>query len=73
VRTTHRTGVEMEALTACAADALTVYDMCKALDRAMVVKEIRLLEKTGGVHGDFRSDGGWPAATPSKLSPSDPG
>ncbi|MBX5437348.1 MAG: cyclic pyranopterin monophosphate synthase MoaC [Alicyclobacillaceae bacterium] len=56
VRTTYRTGVEMEALTACAAAALTVYDMCKALDRGMVVREIRLLEKTRGVHADFRHD-----------------
>jgi len=43
-----RTGVEMEALTAAAAAALTVYDMCKAVDRSMVIGDIRLVEKTGG-------------------------
>ena len=48
-----RTGVEMEALTAVSAAALTVYDMCKAVQRDMVISDIRLLEKTGGVHGDF--------------------
>ncbi len=49
-----RTGVEMEALTAAAAAALTVYDMCKAVQRDMVITDVRLLEKTGGVHGDYR-------------------
>ena len=48
-----RTGVEMEALTAVSAAALTVYDMCKAVQKDMVIGDIRLLEKTGGVHGDF--------------------
>lgn len=48
-----RTGVEMEALTAVSAAALTVYDMCKAVQRDIVISDIRLLEKTGGVHGDF--------------------
>ena len=48
-----RTGVEMEALTAVSAAALTVYDMCKAVQKEMVITDIRLLEKTGGVHGDF--------------------
>lgn len=48
-----RTGVEMEALTAISAAALTVYDMCKAVQRDMVIADIRLLEKTGGVHGDY--------------------
>ena len=48
-----RTGVEMEALTAVSAAALTVYDMCKAVQKDMVITDIRLLEKTGGVHGDF--------------------
>ena len=47
------TGVEMEALTAVSAAALTVYDMCKALQKDMVVSEIRLLEKTGGKSGDY--------------------
>ena len=48
-----RTGVEMEALTAAATAALTVYDMCKAVQKDMVISDICLLEKTGGVHGDF--------------------
>ena len=48
-----RTGVEMEALTAAAAAALTVYDMCKAVQKDMVISDLRLLNKTGGVHGDF--------------------
>ncbi len=52
-RATARTGVEMEALTAVAAAALTVYDMCKAVDRAMTVEWIRLEEKSGGKSGRF--------------------
>ena len=48
-----RTGVEMEALTAAAVAALTVYDMCKALQKDMVISDIRLLKKTGGKSGDF--------------------
>ena len=48
-----RTGVEMEALSAVSAAALTVYDMCKAVQKDMVITDIRLLRKTGGVHGDF--------------------
>lgn len=48
-----RTGVEMEALTAAATAALTVYDMCKAVQRDMVITDVRLLSKTGGVHGAF--------------------
>lgn len=48
-----RTGVEMEALTAVSVAALTVYDMCKAVQRDMVISDIRLLSKSGGVHGDF--------------------
>ncbi len=53
-----RTGVEMEALCAVSAAALTVYDMCKAVQKDMVIADIRLLHKTGGVHGDFlREDG----------------
>ena len=47
------TGVEMEALTAVSTAALTVYDMCKAVQKDMVISDICLLEKTGGVHGDF--------------------
>lgn len=52
-----RTGVEMEALTAASAAALTVYDMCKAVQRDMVITDIRLLQKTGGVHGDYEREG----------------
>ena len=48
-----RTGVEMEALTAVSTAALTVYDMCKAVQKDMVITDIRLLNKTGGVHGDY--------------------
>ena len=48
-----RTGVEMEALTAVSAAALTVYDMCKAVQKDMIVTDIRLLSKTGGVHGEY--------------------
>lgn len=54
VRVFGRTGVEMEALTAASVAALTVYDMCKAVDRAMSVERIRLEEKSGGRSGDFR-------------------
>ena len=53
VRCTGQTGVEMEALTAASAAALTVYDMCKALQKDMEITGIRLLEKTGGKSGDF--------------------
>ncbi len=48
-----RTGVEMEALTAVSTAALTVYDMCKAVQKDMVISDIRLVSKTGGVHGDY--------------------
>lgn len=51
-----RTGVEMEALTAVSAAALTVYDMCKAVQKDIVISDIRLLNKTGGVHGDFQRE-----------------
>jgi cyclic pyranopterin phosphate synthase len=53
VTTTGRTGVEMEALTAVAAAGLTIYDMCKAVDRAMTITDIRLTKKTGGKSGTF--------------------
>ena len=53
VKCTGRTGVEMEALTACSAAALTVYDMCKSVQRDMVISDIKLLSKTGGIHGDY--------------------
>lgn len=52
-KTTGQTGVEMEALTAVSVAALTVYDMLKAVDRAMVIGDIKLIEKTGGKSGDF--------------------
>lgn len=52
-----RTGVEMEALTAASTAALTVYDMCKAVQRDMVITDIRLLQKSGGVHGDYEREG----------------
>ena len=54
VRITGRTGVEMEALTAVSAAALTMYDMCKAADKEMIISEIMLLEKRGGRSGLFR-------------------
>lgn len=53
VKTTGKTGAEMEALTAVSAAALTIYDMAKAVDRAMRISDIRLLEKRGGVRGDY--------------------
>lgn len=56
VRTRGQTGVEMEALTAVSVALLTVYDMAKALDKAMVIGPVRLLEKTGGKSGDWRAD-----------------
>ncbi|MCL4500260.1 MAG: cyclic pyranopterin monophosphate synthase MoaC [Deltaproteobacteria bacterium] len=49
-----RTGVEMEALTAAAVAALTLYDMCKAVDRGLVIKDLLLLEKSGGASGEYR-------------------
>ena len=55
--TTGQTGVEMEALTAAAVTALTVYDMTKALDKAIEIQDLYLLEKTGGKSGDFRRKG----------------
>ncbi len=54
VTTKGRTGVEMEALTAVAVAGLTIYDMCKAVDRAMTVTDIRLMKKTGGKSGTFK-------------------
>lgn len=56
-RTVGKTGVEMEALTAVSVTALTIYDMAKAVDRAMWIGDIRLLEKRGGVHGDYVAEG----------------
>jgi cyclic pyranopterin phosphate synthase len=56
VETVDRTGVEMEALTACAVAALTVYDMCKSSDRTMSIGELCLWEKTGGRSGSWRRE-----------------
>lgn len=53
-----RTGVEMEALTAASVAALTVYDMCKAVDKSITITDICLLEKTGGKSGAYRREGG---------------
>jgi cyclic pyranopterin phosphate synthase len=53
VRTTGKTGVEMEALTAVSVAGLTIYDMCKAVDRAMQLDAVRLVRKSGGKSGDF--------------------
>ena len=56
VRTTGQTGVEMEALTAASVTALTVYDMCKSVDRGMRIEAIRLIHKAGGKSGEFVQD-----------------
>ncbi|WP_078592656.1 cyclic pyranopterin monophosphate synthase MoaC [Evansella clarkii] len=56
VKTKGSTGVEMEALTAASATALTIYDMCKAVDKGMVIGETYLTEKTGGKSGDYKRD-----------------
>ena len=76
VETIDRTGVEMEALTACAVAALTIYDMCKSSDRSMVIGELALWEKTGGKSGHWRrAEGGLggplrntPASSPAASS-----
>jgi len=64
VRTTGKTGAEMEALTAVSAAALTIYDMCKAVDRAMSIEHVRLLRKSGGKSGVFER----PEETPPPAS-----
>jgi cyclic pyranopterin phosphate synthase len=51
-----KTGVEMEALTAVTAAALTIYDMAKAVDRAMRISDVRLIEKRGGIHSDYKAE-----------------
>ena len=66
-RTEDRTGVEMEALTGVVMAAVTIYDMCKAVDRGMVIGDVRLLEKTGGKEDYLR-----PAASPSAAAPAAP-
>jgi cyclic pyranopterin phosphate synthase len=53
VRTEARTGVEMEALVAASVAALTIYDMCKAVDKGMIIQDLVLVEKSGGVSGDY--------------------
>ncbi|GAF25368.1 cyclic pyranopterin monophosphate synthase MoaC [Neomoorella thermoacetica] len=62
VKTVSQTGVEMEALTAVSVAALTIYDMCKAVERGMVIDNIRLIEKTGGRSGHFLREGEQPWA-----------
>ncbi|MFN3158282.1 MAG: cyclic pyranopterin monophosphate synthase MoaC [Rubinisphaera brasiliensis] len=56
VKVTARTGVEMESLTAVSVAALTIYDMCKAIDRGMEIHSVRLVQKAGGQSGDYRRD-----------------
>lgn len=56
VKTTGKTGVEMEALTAVSCAALTVYDMCKAVEKGMTIDSTRLIRKTGGKSGDYHSE-----------------
>lgn len=68
VATRGRTGVEMEALCAVQIALLTIYDMCKAVDRGMVIEGVRLLEKQGGRSGHWRAG---PAARPSPNGPND--
>lgn len=55
-RTRHQTGVEMEAMTACSVAALTIYDMCKAADKGIVIEQIRLIYKSGGKSGEWHND-----------------
>ncbi|MCR3921791.1 MAG: cyclic pyranopterin monophosphate synthase MoaC [Firmicutes bacterium] len=58
VSTTGKTGVEMEALTAVSVTALTIYDMCKAIDKEMIIADVMLLEKSGGKSGHFKRNDG---------------
>ena len=72
VETVDRTGVEMEALTACSLAALTIYDMCKSSDRSMTIGELCLWEKVGGRSGHWRREEQAVAGTPSSFRlPSD--
>jgi cyclic pyranopterin phosphate synthase len=66
VETVDRTGVEMEALTACSVAALTIYDMCKSVDRGMTIGELALWEKTGGRSGVYRRAGAPDGPTPCR-------
>jgi cyclic pyranopterin monophosphate synthase len=72
VETVDRTGVEMEALTACAVAGLTIYDMCKSTDRSMVIGELALWEKIGGKSGVWRRADG-PLGGPLVNTPNDGG
>jgi len=69
VETVDRTGVEMEALTACSVAALTIYDMCKSSDRSMTIGDITLWEKTGGRSGPYRRDPELSIENPSEAGP----
>jgi cyclic pyranopterin phosphate synthase len=69
VETLGRTGVEMEALTAVQVGLLTVYDMCKAVDRGMVMTDIRVLEKRGGASGHWHAEGDPTAEGQAPVSP----
>ena len=62
VQVTAKTGVEMEAMTAVSVAALTIYDMCKAIDRQIYIDQVRLEEKSGGRSGHFRREGQPPNA-----------
>ena len=68
VETVDRTGVEMEALTACATAALTIYDMCKSADRSMSIGELALWEKTGGRSGVYRRTAALPGSGLPQLA-----
>ncbi len=65
VETIDRTGVEMEAMTACSVAGLTIYDMCKSIDRSMTIGELALWEKTGGKSGTWKRPGSEEASTAS--------
>lgn len=69
VDTVDRTGVEMEALHACAVAALTIYDMCKSADKAMVIGELALWEKTGGRSGTYRRPANIASAVTNVVEP----
>ena len=67
VDTVDRTGVEMEAMTACSVSALTIYDMCKSVDRSMMIGELTLWEKTGGRSGTYRRSGQAPISALDQI------
>lgn len=72
VSTQGRTGVEMEAMTAVTIAGLTIYDMCKAVDRGMTLTDVRLLEKAGGKSGHFLRDASAKTAVPVNVSTQQP-